>query len=69
MINLKVDHISKRYTVGQESGGDSARHPLVRKLQSLRRRGQEFWAVRDVSFEVRHGEALGIMGRRWTRSE
>ena len=62
MIDLKVDHISKKYTVGQESGGDSARHPLVRKLQSLRRRGQEFWAVRDVSFEVRHGEALGIIG-------
>ena len=62
MIDLKADHISKRYTVGQESGGDSARHPLVRKLQSLRRRGQEFWAVRDVSFEVRHGEALGIIG-------
>lgn len=24
---------------------------------------QRFWALRDVSFELRHGESLGVLGR------
>jgi len=62
MIDLSFERVSKRYLIRNEEGADASHHPLLRKFKSLFRRPQEFWAVRDVSFEVRRGETLGIIG-------
>jgi ABC-type polysaccharide/polyol phosphate transport system ATPase subunit len=42
----------------QQAAGRS----LARRVQNLWTRSQEFWAVRDVSFEVERGQALGVIG-------
>jgi ABC-type polysaccharide/polyol phosphate transport system ATPase subunit len=62
MIDLKFDNISKKYRVRQESPANGTKNALARKVKSLFGRSSDFWAVRDVSFEVQRGQALGIIG-------
>src|SRR6188474_1711558 len=62
MIDLKFDHVSKRYRIQQNDNDSDIQSSVLRKLKSLRGRKADFWAVRDVSFEVQRGEAVGIIG-------
>jgi ABC-type polysaccharide/polyol phosphate transport system ATPase subunit len=61
-IDLSFNHVSKRYRIREEVPSNGNGNPLVTKLRALRSRASDFWAVRDVSFEVDRGEALGIIG-------
>jgi lipopolysaccharide transport system ATP-binding protein len=66
---LAVSDLGKRYRIGVERHGtfrDALAHPL-RRLNTRVRAGSgeasHVWALRDVSFEVSEGEAVGIIGR------
>ena len=61
MIDLEFHHVSKRYVVRSEADARQG-SPLTRYWQRLRAPKENFWAVRDVSFQVARGEALGIIG-------
>src|ERR1044071_1376977 len=59
MIDLQLRDVSKRYRIRREVDGDRT---LVRKLLSIRKRREDFWALKDVSFNVQRAQALGIIG-------
>jgi lipopolysaccharide transport system ATP-binding protein len=62
-IAIRVDGLSKRYAVGRMLHG-SLREQFAELLRfGARARGEDFWALRDLAFEVPRGAALGIVGR------
>ena len=68
-VVIHVEALSKRYRIGQrEAPSGQLREVLGRALRSplsvFRRPAREtFWALRDVSLDVRQGEVLGLIGR------
>ncbi|MEO5715658.1 MAG: ABC transporter ATP-binding protein [Luteolibacter sp.] len=72
---ISVENLSKRYLIGRNTEhGDGLRHILERAVRSPfgwmkngarenNAKTEEFWAVRDVSVEIKRGDMVGIIGR------
>lgn len=62
MVDLKFSEVSKRYRIHQQEDSNPSSPAWLRQLKRLCRPAREFWALREVSFAVERGEALGIIG-------
>ena len=59
-IALDVDHVSMRFNLSTEKV-DNIKEYIIKMLKN-QLMFQEFWALRDVSFRIKKGDRVGIMG-------
>ena len=59
-IAVKVDHVSMRFNLSTEKV-DSMKEYFIRRLKRDLVY-DEFWALKDVNFEVKRGESVALIG-------
>jgi lipopolysaccharide transport system ATP-binding protein len=73
-VAIRVENLSKEYFIGRDRRGEKTfREALSHAVTAPFRRAigrsfatsqtEKFWALKDVNFEVRRGEVVGIIGR------
>ena len=69
-IAIRVENLSEQYRIGApQARYKTIRESLTKAVQAPFRRlssavaNETIWALKDVSFEVKRGEVVGIIGR------
>ncbi|MDJ1491723.1 ABC transporter ATP-binding protein [Cytophagaceae bacterium DM2B3-1] len=75
-VVVKVENVSKKYHLGKTGTnslkGDIQRwwarkqgkeDPFSKVVEASQLQGEEFWALKDINFEIKQGDAVGIVGK------
>lgn len=68
---ISVQGLGKRYVIGHQARHDTLRDRLAHGARGLWRRWsraersstEDFWALREVNFDIQQGDVVGIIGR------
>lgn len=57
---IKVDHVGVKFQMGQEKV-DNLKEYVIKKI-NRKIQYKEFWALKDINFEVQQGDRVGLLG-------
>ncbi len=58
---LRVEHVGMKFNLSKERV-DDFREYVIRMLTGKKLKKDEFWALKDINFELHEGERIGILG-------
>jgi lipopolysaccharide transport system ATP-binding protein len=61
-IVIKVQNLGKKYTIGTPKDG-SLRGSLMNLFKRSSEKGEDFWALKELNFEISKGDIVGVIGR------
>ena len=60
-VALEVENISIRFNLSKEKV-DNLKELIIKKIKGEKIRFNEFWALKNINFELKKGDRLGILG-------